>query len=68
MELHCFTVSHGKITNKPLCLAKYGKTQKCVLLATKIDDNDSCYYKEISNNWHASNKLDEFKLMHMFQF
>ena len=66
MGLNYFSISCGKLTNEPLCLTKYGKTQKCVLLATKINDNDDYYYTAISNNWHTLNKLGELEVMHYF--
>ena len=66
MCLNYFSISYGKLTNEPLCLTKYGKTQKCVLLATKINDNDNYYYTAISNNWHTLNKVGELEIIHYF--
>ena len=50
-----------------LCvLQNMEQTQKCVLLATKINDNDNYYYTAISNNWHTLNKVGELEIIHYF--
>ena len=49
MGLNYFSISYGKLANEPLCLSKYGNMQKCVMLATKINDNDDYHCTEISN-------------------
>lgn len=66
MGLNYFSISYRKHTNEPLCLSKYGNAQKCILLATKINDNVNYYCTSISDNWHMLNKLGELEVMHCF--
>ena len=47
--------------------SKTRQTRKCILLLTKIKDEENFIFAAITNNWHALDKSGNFEVMNDFQ-
>ena len=66
MGLNYFNVDVVKTAEEPLFVSKTGQVQKCVLLPTKIKDDENFIFTAITNNWYALDKSGDFEVMNDF--
>ena len=68
MGLNYFNVDIIKTAEEPLFVSKTGQVQKCVLLPTKIKDEENFIFTAITNNWYALDKSGDFEVMNDFDY
>ena len=57
-----------KIAEELLFVLKTDQVQKCVLLPTKIKDEENFIFTAITNNQYALDKSGDFKVMNDFNY
>ena len=68
MGLNYFNVDVIKTAEEPLFVSKIGQIRKCVLLPTKIKDEENFIFTAITNNLHALEKSGDFEVMNDFDY
>ena len=66
MGLNYFNVDVVKTAEEPLFVSKTGQIRKCVLLPTKIKDEENFIFTAIANNWYVLDKSGDFEVMNDF--
>ena len=68
MGLNYFNVDVIKTAEEPMFVSKTGQIRKCVLLPTKIKDEENFIFTAITNNWYALDKSGDFEVMNDFDY
>ena len=68
MGLNYFNVDVIKTDEEPMFVSKTGQIRKCVLLPTKIKDEENFIFTAITNNLHALEKSGDFEVMNDFDY
>ena len=68
MGLNYFNADVIKTAEEPMFVSKTGQTRKCVLLPTKIKDEENFIFMAITNNWCTLDKSGDFEVMNDFDY
>ena len=68
MGLNYFNAKIIKKAEEPKFASKTGQIRKCVLLPTKIKDEENFIFTAITDNWHALDKSGDFEVMNDFDY